>query len=70
MEPEVQYRYSDEYRDRFALNGSERYWLEEAINLYIKTAEKELSMPNSIITPEYIKQVFKNINSKLDCWTD
>ena len=70
MEPEVQYRYSNEYRDRFALNGGERYWLEEAINLYIKTAEKELSMPNSIITPEYIKQVFKNINSKLDCWTD
>ena len=70
MEPEVQYRYSDEYRDRFALNGGERYWLEEAINLYIKTAEKELSMPNSIITPEYIKALFKNINSKLDCWTD
>jgi len=70
MEPEVQYRYSDEYRDRFALNGGERYWLEEAINLYIKTAEKELSMPNSIITPEYIKLLFKNINSKLDCWTD
>lgn len=70
MEPEVQYRYSDEYRDRFALNSGERYWLEEAINLYIKTAEKELSMPNSIITPEYIKLLFKNINSKLDCWTD
>ena len=70
MEPEIQYRYSDEYRDRFALNGGERYWLEEAINLYIKTAEKELSMPNSIITPEYIKLLFKNINSKLDCWTD
>ncbi len=70
MEPEVQYRYSDEYRDRFAFNGSDRYWMEEAFNLYIKTAEKELSMPNSIITPEYIKLLFKNINSKLDCWTD
>lgn len=70
MEPEVQYRYSDEYRDRFALNGGERYWIQEAINLYIKTAEKELSMPNSIITPEYVKLMFKNINSKLDCWTD
>jgi hypothetical protein len=70
MEPEVQYRYSDEYRDRFAFNGGERYWMEEAFNLYIKTAEKELSMPNSIITPAYIKQIFKDINSKLDCWTD
>ena len=70
MEPEVQYRYSDEYRDRFALNGGDRYWLEEAINLYIKTAEKELTMENSIITPAYIKLLFENINSKLDCWTD
>lgn len=70
MEPEVQYRYSDEYRDRFALNSGERYWLQEAINLYLKTAEKELSMPNSIITPEYVKLLFRNINSKLDCWTD
>ena len=70
METETQYRYSDEYRDRFALNSGERYWLQEAINLYLKTAEKELSMPNSIITPEYVKLLFRNINSKLDCWTD
>ena len=70
METETQYRYSDEYRDRFAFNQGERYWLQEAINLYIKTAEKELAMPNSLITPEYIKLLFKNINSKLDCWTD
>ena len=70
METEVQYHFTDEYRDRFALNGGERFWLQEAINLYIKTAEKELSMPNSIITPEYVKLMFKNINSKLDCWTD
>lgn len=69
MEPEVQYRYSDEYRDRFALHGGDRYWLEEAINLYIRTAEKELG-DDSIITPAYLKQMFKDINSKLDCWTD
>lgn len=70
METEVKYHFTDEYRDRFALNGGERFWLQEAINLYLKTAEKELSMPNSIITPEYVKLMFKNINSKLDCWTD
>ena len=70
MEPEVQYRYSDEYRERFAFNGSERYWMEEAFKLFIKTAEQELEGRRLVITPAYIKQIFKDINSKLDCWTD
>ena len=63
------YKYTDEYRDRFAFNGSERYWMEEAFKLYIKTAKEELG-DDSIITPGYIAQLFKDINSKLDCWTD
>lgn len=66
----TEYKLTDEYRDRFAFNGGERYWMHEAFKLYIETAEKELTMPNSIITPEYIKLVFKNIDSKLDCWTE
>ena len=69
MNPEVQYRLSDEYRDRFALNGGERYWMEQAFELYIRTAKRELG-PDSVITPEYIELIFKDINSKLDCWTD
>ena len=69
MEPEVQYRLSDEYRDRFAFNGGERYWMEQAFELYIRTAKHELG-PDSVITPEYIELVFKDIQSKLDCWTD
>ena len=70
MEPEVQYRYSDEYRERFALHGGDRYWMHEAFKLYIATAKKELTKPNSLITPEYVEQLFKDIESKLDCWTD
>ena len=69
MEPEFTYKLSDEYRDRFALNGGERYWMEEAFKLYILTAKRELG-PDSVITPEYIELIFKDIQSKLDCWTD
>ena len=63
------YKLSQEYRNRFVFNTGERYWMEEAFKLYIKTAKEELG-DNSIITPEYIAQLFKDINSKLDCWTD
>ena len=69
MNPEVQYRLSDEYRERFAFNGGERYWMEQAFKLYIRTAKRELG-PDSVITPEYIELIFKDIMSKLDCWTD
>ena len=69
MEPEFTYKLSDEYRDRFAFNGGERYWMEQAFELYIRTAKRELG-PDSVITPEYIELIFKDINSKLDCWTD
>lgn len=69
MEPEFTYKLSDEYRERFALNGGERYWMEQAFELYIRTAKRELG-PDSVITPEYIEHIFKDINSKLDCWTD
>ena len=69
MKAETQYRYLDEYRERCALNGGERYWMEMAFRLYLETAEKELG-EDSIITPAYLKQMFKDIESKLDCWTD
>ena len=63
------YKYTDEYRDRFAFNGGERYWIEEAFKLYVKTAKKELG-DDSIITAPYIEQLFKDISNKLNCWTD
>ena len=63
------YKFTDEYRDRFAFNGSDRYWMEEAFKHFIKTAKEELG-DDSIISPAYIELLFKDINSKLDCWTD
>ena len=66
----MDYKLTEEYRERFAFNGSDRYWMEEAFKLYVETAKEELKMPNSIITPAYVEQLFKDIDSKLDCWTE
>ena len=66
---EAQYKLTEEYRDRFAINKGERYWIDEAFKLYIELAKKKLT-DDSVITPEYIELIFKDINSKLDCWTD
>lgn len=63
------YKLTDEYRDRFAFNQGERYWMEQAFRVYIDQAEASIP-EDSIITPGYIKQLFKDIDSKLDCWTD
>jgi hypothetical protein len=63
------YKYTDEYRERFAINQGERYWIEEAFKLYVKTAKEELG-DDSIITAPYIEQLFKDISNKLNCWTD
>jgi hypothetical protein len=66
----MDYKLTEEYRDRFALNEGERFWMNEAFRIYIEAAKEEADKPNSIITPVYIEQLFKDINSKLDCWTD
>ena len=65
----MDYKLTEEYRDRFAFNSGERYWIEEAFKLYVDQAAA--SVPeNSIITAGYIKQLFQDINSKLDQWTE
>lgn len=65
----MDYKLTEEYRDRFAMNQGERYWMEQAFTQYV--AQAEASIPeDSIITAGYIKQLFKDIDSKLDCWTD
>ena len=65
----TEYKFTDEYRERFAINQGERYWIEEAFKLYVKTAKKELG-DDSIITAPYIEHLFKDISNKLNCWTD
>lgn len=63
------YKHTEEYRERFAFNGGERYWMEQAFRAYVDQAEASIP-EDSIITAGYIKQLFKDIDSKLDCWTD
>ena len=65
----MDYKLTEEYRDRFAMNQGERYWMEQAFRVYIDQAEASIP-EDSIITAGYIKQLFKDIDSKLDCWTD
>ena len=65
----MDYKLTEEYRERFAFNGGERYWMHEAFKLYVETAKEELTKPNSITTA-YVEQLFKDIDSKLDCWTE
>ena len=63
------YKHTEEYRDRFSFNQGERYWMQEAFKLYVSQASASIP-EDSIITAGYIKQLFKDLDSKLDCWTD
>lgn len=65
----MDYKLTEEYRERFAFNGGERYWMEQAFQAYVDQAAASIP-EDSIITAGYIKQLFKDIDSKLDCWTE
>jgi len=65
----MDYKLTEEYRERFAFKGSERYWMEQAFKLYVDQAAASI-LEDSIITAGYVKQLFKDIDSKLDCWTE
>lgn len=65
------YKHTEEYRDRFALNKGERYWIEQAFEYYVRAAEADVAKSdNGVIGPGYLTQLFKNIDSKLEMWTD
>lgn len=68
---ETEYKYTEEYRDRYSLNQGEIYWISEAFKLYCDTARKELEgQERSIITADYIEQMFADITWKLTQWTE
>ena len=66
------YKHTEEYRDRFSFNQGERYWIQQAFNHFVAAAEAEVAGPDNggVIAPGYFKQLFKDMDSKLDCWTD
>lgn len=51
------------------MNHGERYWIDQAVRIYLERCKQELA-DDSIITAGYLEQLFKDINSKLDQWTD
>ena len=65
----MDYKLTEEYRDRFAMNQGERYWIDQAVRIYLERCKQELK-DDSIITAGYLEQLFKDINGKLDQWTD
>ena len=68
------YKYSEEYRERFGFNGSDMYWMEQAFDLFSKKASEEvresLLNGNSIIFSEdYFPSMFKDVLSKAKQWS-
>ena len=46
------YKHTEEYRDRFALNKGERYWIEQAFEYYVRAAEADIAKSdNGVIGP-------------------
>ena len=71
----MDYKFTEEYRGRFAFNGSERYWIEEAFKLYEREIKADLQQmidegKRPMFTPAFFEGMFKDINSKLDQWTE
>jgi len=65
------YKYTEEYRDRFALNQGEIWWITEALKLYQEEARKQIEgQERSIITADFIDNLFSDITWKLTQWTE
>jgi hypothetical protein len=69
------YKTSSEYRERFAFNEGERYWMTEAFKHYKESIQKELQEmiddgKRPFIHPSFFDQFFIDIENKMDCWTE
>jgi hypothetical protein len=70
---ENSYELSKEYRERFAFNQGERYWIQLAFDVYTKNIKEELEQEiaegkNPVIMPSFFDGLFETINYKLDAW--
>ena len=67
------YRFSEEYLDRFGLNSNDLYWLDKAVNFYKEKAKTELEQmiadgDQPILTPRYMDMLYEDILVKLEMW--
>lgn len=67
------YRFSEEYLDRFGLNKGDFYWIEEAVKFYKEKAKAEIEESISeggraIMTPGFVDHLYNDILTKLEMW--
>ena len=72
---ESSYKYSEEYRSRFAFNGSDLYWMEEAFKLFSEKAAEQVDRAEKegkrlVYTKQFFPMMFKDILSKAEQWAD
>ena len=68
---DTEYKYTEEYRDRYSLNQGEIWWISEAFKHYVQDAKQELEgQERSIITADFIDNLFSDITWKLTQWTE
>ena len=69
------YKFTEEYRERFALNNADMYLIKEALFLYADKAREEVQAlekegKRSVIGPEFYQQMANDALLKLDAWTE
>lgn len=69
------YKLSQEYRDRFAFNQGDLFFLKDALDNYANKIGKEIREMQEkgkqpIATPEFFKQLAEGLLSKAEQWTD
>lgn len=71
----MDYKLTQEYRDRFAFNQGDIYFLKEALECYADKVGKEIEQlqqegKQPIATPEFFKQLAEGLLDKAQQWTD
>lgn len=69
------YKFTQEYRERFALNNADMYLIKEALTLYADKAREEVQAlekegKRSVIGAEFYQQMANDALLKLDAWTE
>lgn len=67
------YRFTEEYLDRFGLNKGDFYWIEEAVKFYKEKAKAEIEESiaeggRPIMTPGFVDHLYNDILTKLEMW--
>lgn len=69
------YKFTEEYRERFAFNKGDMFLLKEALTLYADKAREEVQAlekegKRSIIGPEFYKQMAEDLLLKAEQWLE